>query len=454
MAASLLRQVWSHNGLGKAWRVIQENARSSQSEEVKNEVARYAEKESTNIRSLSSRLQRGSFAWPKAKGIPIVKAKKAGQSGPAKIRPIVLAPLEARIVQRSTLDALVQVPLLRPYFDNPYSFGGLKRQGADEFAAVPAAVKAVLSAIENGGAFIVCADITGFFTRIPKANVVKIVTEATRDDDFMQHFGNAIRVELSNMAELRGRSSEFPIGEIGVAQGNSLSPLIGNILLHKFDSYMNDGDCRCVRYIDDFTIIAPTRQAAAARLKRARTILSEFGMELAADKTHLEPVSVDSKFEFLGIEFCNGLLRPSQAAQSRLLSSVKSVFQDSRRRFIDFRKGASFPKSASLLSTLKRADGIIQGWGKHYFFCNDIMSFKMIDREVDSIIRGYLGMYADEKSRSDPSSRRTMLGVESLGAIKLRPFPWPSRTGRVARIATTDLSRDFELTGELSHSAA
>ena len=76
-------------------------------------------------------------------------------------------------------------------------------------------------------------------------------------------FREAIDVELSNMAQLRDKAVDFPIENIGVAQGNSLSPLLGNIILADFDRVMNEGDCRCVRYIDDFIILAPSKKAAS-----------------------------------------------------------------------------------------------------------------------------------------------------------------------------------------------
>jgi hypothetical protein len=55
----------------------------------------------------------------------------------------------------------------------------------------------------------------------------------------------------------------------------------------------------------------------------------------------------------------------------------------------------------ALLGTLKRADGIIQGWGKHYRFCNDQPCFEILDRKVDVLIREYLGFYGVERRRTD-----------------------------------------------------
>ena len=81
----------------------------------------------------------------------------------------------------------------------------------------------------------------------------------------MALFRQAIHVELSNLAALREHADRFPTEDIGVAQGSALSPLLGNIILADFDQRMNDGECRCLRYIDDFIVLGPSSAAVMAR---------------------------------------------------------------------------------------------------------------------------------------------------------------------------------------------
>ena len=142
---------------------------------------------------LKARLARGRYKFPPARGIPI---KKPGKND---IRPIVLADVKSRIVQRAILDVLQGVDALQPFFRNPHSFGGIKRDEDDSLAAVPAAINAVLDAIDNGAGFVACADISAFFTRISKSSVADIITSAGVDDDFMVLFQQAIHVELANL---------------------------------------------------------------------------------------------------------------------------------------------------------------------------------------------------------------------------------------------------------------
>lgn len=337
----------------------------------------------------------------------------------------MLAGVEPRIVQRAILDVLQDIDALQPYFRNPYSFGGIKRQKDEPWAAVPAAIRAVLGAIGEGGQFVACADISGFFTRISKSGVSDIVRRAVDDSDFMTLFEHAIHVELANLADLRQHADRFPTEDLGVAQGSALSPLLGNLVLAGFDERMNTNDCRCIRYVDDFIVIGPTEMAVSARLRLAKKILAELGMEFALDKTSSRPISTTAGFEFLGIELNNGLIRPAWKARSRFLSALRETFEHGRKALKGYRNGQPLPKSASLLGTLKRADGIIQGWGKHYRFCNDQRCFDNLDGDVDKLIREYLGLYRVERQRSTERGSATLLGVERLGMIARTPFNWP-----------------------------
>ena len=336
MESKLLKSVCKQKSIENAWRVIQENARTSTSETVRKEIEEFAEEAGSKVRSLCYSLSRGKFEFGKARGIPTPKRDARGNKT-GKYRPIVLAPVEARIVQRAVLDVLMNVQALSPYIKTPYSFGGLRKEKTvepshkkDNPSAVPAAIQAVLNAIGEGAQYFACADIRSFFTRISKPTVTKIIADAIHDDEFVAFFGKAITVELSNMAELRQLAAEFPIEAIGVAQGNSLSPLLGNIILANFDNEMNQGDCRCIRYIDDFIILAPSRKAADARLRKAIALLRSLGMELSPDKSSKGALPISGGFEFLGVEIKPGIIRPNGKAQRQILTSISSAFDDTR----------------------------------------------------------------------------------------------------------------------------
>ena len=112
----------------------------------------------------------------------------------------------------------------------------------------------------------------------------------------------------------------------------SLSPLIGNILLHEFDSEMNKGDVSCLRYIDDFLILAPNIKAANAAFKRSKKLLEKHKMSvysLTEDRDKAELGQTKNSFTFLGCDIRPGIIRPNKKSQTRLLNNIDRVFNKS-----------------------------------------------------------------------------------------------------------------------------
>ena len=422
MELRLALQVRTTKVIDEAWRAIKRNARTSKSEVTRNEIAAFEADLSKNLRRIRRQLQQKKFVFPAAHGIKIPKGKN-DKSG---FRPLVVAKVESRIVQRAVHDVLVSVPAIQKFVRTPYSFGGIKKKEDDELAAVPAAIQAVLDAIGGGGRFIIRADIEKFFTRIPKSAVTEIVANSVDDNELIDLFTRAIAVELENMAQLREHATAFPIEDIGVAQGNSLSPLLGNLFLYDFDLELNKRpDVRCIRYIDDFIILAPDRGIAENTFARAQHMLAKLGMSISSGKT--QRATIDEGFEFLGIDLSNGFIRPSKKAQKRVLASVDATLIDSRKAFREHAKTGELAHRLSLLETLQKVAGVMQGWGKHYRFCNDMLCFERLDREVQSLIRTYLAVYREEWGKTDDAGRWRLVGIEALAQIERKPFIWPKK---------------------------
>lgn len=420
-SSNLLLQVRKRRVVERAWLAIKRNARTSKSQDTRNEVAAFEDDLSGNIKRLIHQLQRDKFVFLPARGVRIPKDKRDSSN----FRPLVVAKIESRIVQRAIHDVLISVPAINKFVHTPFSFGGIRKRD-EELAAVPAAIQGVLDAISSGYRSIVRSDITKFFTRIPKSIVTDIVAKAVDDPEFVELFKKAIAVELDNMAQLREHAKAFPIEDIGVAQGNSLSPLLGNLFLYDFDYELNLlPDIRCIRYIDDFIILAPNGLIAETAFAKARQMLRDLGMSVSTGKTQRR--HVEEGFEFLGVDLSNGFIRPCKTSQVRMLASIDSTLSESRKAFRAHAQTGQLERPQSLLEALRKVSGVMQGWGKHYWFCNDALCFERLDHEISLLVKRYLSIYREEREKTDEAGKWRLLGIEALSQIERQPFAWPKK---------------------------
>jgi len=434
MTEPFVKQVRSMRTLGPAWNTIYANGRSSVSPSTRREIEEFSRSAFPSLARIQRQLSQNAFKFRPAIGIPVRKKDKAS------VRPLVLAPIESRIVQRAILDVLTPIPSIRHIAENPYSFGGVRKLAGADLAAVPAAIKAVLDGIKDVRAtYVIRSDISAFFTRISKINVTSVVEKAVNEPEFLELFSQAIAVELDNIASLDRYRSLFPITEIGVAQGCSLSPLLGNIILAEFDREMNAGACRCIRYIDDFVILAPDRKTGEAQLSVARTLLNRLGMQTSSEKTQRgDPTR---GFQFLGIELCNGVIMPTREARKKLMKSVDELFDQSASAFRLFGKTGIIPPALTLTRTLYEVNATQTAWGRHYKFCNTKSIFNQIDTMIGERLRHYLGVYSAECGRTTPTAKRHLLGFQFLEDMVDSPLEWPKFSSGTAISENTNTLR-------------
>ncbi|WP_083951052.1 reverse transcriptase domain-containing protein [Sphingobium abikonense] len=414
------RFIRKHGNLNSAWQAVKSNSRASSSPFVQDEAAAFLSQEQRKIRSISTRLQRNSYKFSKARGVAIPKPGKAN-----KIRPIVISNVEDRVVQRCVLDALMSDDAVREKAFQPNSYGGIPRRAGQDLAGVPAAIQALLCSIGNGATHVMIADIEGFFTKLKKSDAIAQVAKFTKDRLFLDLFEKAISVDLESSRMIWKYKSSFPVGDIGVAQGNCLSPFIGNLILSEFDQQMNEGDCRCIRYIDDVVILAPSGRAASARFRKAQQLLGALGMNFVDDKTSAHPVEVIQKFEYLGIEFSNGLMRPTKKSRQSIVQRAREAAAASLLQAKSSENIGDFDKNYSIPKTLNRIAGMAKGWAQHYIFCNDIQTVKDIDAKMHEIYLGYAQKAQDLADRQPPALAAAILGYSGAASVKFKPFEWP-----------------------------
>lgn len=398
---SLYQTLAKAETIWRAWSVVLENGRTSQSRQTRTDVIEFAKNAPKLVPKIAWDLQHHRFKFAPARGIAIENKNKN------KKRPIVLAPIPNRIVQRAILDVIQSIPSIEQILKQKNNFGGI------EGAGVPEAIKEAYLASKKYSYF-VRTDIKSFFVNVPRDTAVSKISKETNDEVFNKILNEATTIELANLNEL-GRDRElFPLEEIGVAQGSSLSPLICNLLLDEFDHKLNDRNIRCIRYIDDFLLFAPNQEKAFKALSSARRILKDLNKDLdcydpLVNREKAEHGNSAEGFHFLGCEIKPKLIRPSKEAYKRLTERIDKIIFEALSK-------SGNPKDAiiqknSYIDSLYMIGNVIRGWGNTYSFCNDDRLMKDLDQKIDLRLSEFKIKMAKVTNNFSAADKRRGLGV-------------------------------------------
>lgn len=418
----LIKEVRRLKRLESAWKRVRDNGRKSRSKRTRAEVDDFSAEIHSHLRSIQGQLTRpDSFQFEPSRGW----AEPPKESG-KKHRPIVITPVKSRIVQRAILDVLLDQSAVQDLINNPNSFGGVQKKDPDAVAAVPGAIGAAASAIRSNNLFYTRSDISGFFRHIPKSIVLGEINGRLQDGLFDRLLTKAIDVELANLDEISQHRELFPKEDIGVAQGCSLSPLMGNILLAEFDKDLNSGPCVCIRYIDDFLILGPTRELVDECFAIALRHLDQFSLTaydplMRPDKAERGHVDEEG-MTFLGVEINNRSVRPSKKNRGKLLESVKEIIDEHTNKIPheDYVKSWNYEKS--FLRCLFTVNAVVAGWGNQYYFCNDRKIMNDLDEKISALLANGYKKFRSMWGGLGYLGRRRLMGVRSLHDCKFEPL--------------------------------
>jgi RNA-directed DNA polymerase len=394
--------------LVRAWQKVRANGIASSSKDTRDETKRFEEIAPLELQKIQRQLQENRFHFANQRGIPIKKHKGSG-----KVRPVVLAPIKNRIVQRALLDLLQdKVPAVKNVLDTKTSIGGVPGRGTKH------AISIINAAIADGATYFSSSDISGFFTKIPRQNIINFIADQSNDPRLADLFQRGINTTLENEKELGAHKDLFPIDDIGVAQGSPLSPLIGNILLNEFDRSLNDRGITCVRYIDDFVILGPSAKKVNKAMASATKMLSDFGMSV------YDPIKSPNKaasglvskgFNFLGCHINPGQVAPSREARAKLLAKVDGLLKDGERAVrLAAKSDGQIELKHCQIQTLIHLDGVLRGWGHAFSFCNTPQVFDDLDAKTDEAVSKFMSLCHSLGSKKNVKQRRRILGVGLL----------------------------------------
>ena len=202
------------------------------------------------------------------------------RSGDGDTRELQIPTVQDRALQRLLLARLG--PALDRLVLKTSSFAwrrGLSRESA---------ARRIERLVHDGWHFAVRADFDRFFDRIPRS-LMRDRLEAWLGDD----------AATAAVWRFVDRDSEK---DVGIPTGAPLSPLLGNLLLDRFDESIEQEGGRLVRYADDFLILTRRREDAERLHSRAHDLASDLLLQLNADSAVID---LREPFEFLGFQFCH-----------------------------------------------------------------------------------------------------------------------------------------------------
>lgn len=409
-----MQRVGKTQTLLAAWHAIRRNGETSTSRQTREEVRKFGADLPRNLRRLQERLRK-PYAFDKQYGATPYKDKSKPEKGK---RPLVIAPLPDRIVQRAILDVLQNANELegvQRVLATPTSVGGIRGRGVDD------AIRQIEAKRLKGEAhFVAGSDISGFFTTINKASVVDFVRAETDDDAFIDLFKRALDVELVNVAALGPEDyAMFPTAETGVAQGCPLSAFAGNVALRDFDHDMNGNGITCIRYIDDFILLGAKKSKVEKAFRSASAKLKALGMTIYLPEENPGKAFMGAfagGFEFLGYQLKPGLYPPALKNQKRLLEAVRTELEEGTdhilRTLHEPLKGKALQRYAQ---TLVEVDNRVKAWSGTFKESRCGATAKAIDKKVDKLISGFITFYWDQtKEVATQTEKRRLLGVHVI----------------------------------------
>ena len=226
-----------------------------------------------NLEDLHARVHRGAYRALPSRRVYIPKPD-------GRQRPIAVAALEDKIVQRATAAVLSAI-----YEEDFLGFSYGFRPGRSTHDAMDALMVGITSTKVN---WILDADIRSFFDTVSQEWLIKFVEHRVGDRRIIRLIQKWLKAGVLE-------DGIVTVSDKGTGQGSVISPLLANLYLH----YVLDlwaerwrrreaaGDMIIVRYADDFIVGFEHESDARRFLDEMRERLQEFALSLHSEKTRL-----------------------------------------------------------------------------------------------------------------------------------------------------------------------
>jgi group II intron reverse transcriptase/maturase len=226
-----------------------------------------------NLQDLHGRVQSGRYRAKPSRRAYIPKAD-------GRLRPLGIAALEDKIVQRAVVEVLNAV-----YEVDFRGFSYGFRPGRSPHDALDALAVGIHRKRVN---WVLDADIRDFFGQLDRSWLRRFLEHRIADKRVLRLIDKWLAAGVIE-------GEEWSATEEGSPQGASISPLLANLYLHHvFDLWADwwrrrraHGDVIIVKFADDFIVGFEREQDARLFLAELRERFERFGLELHPDKTRL-----------------------------------------------------------------------------------------------------------------------------------------------------------------------
>lgn len=257
-----------------------------------------------------------------------------------KTRPLGIPAYEDRLVQGAMADILKDVYEPR-FLDCSYGFRPNRRPHD--------AIKKVNDLIMFGNVnYILDCDIKGFFDNVDHQWLMKFLEHDIADKNFLRYIVRFLKAGV--MVE-----DHYEDTSVGTPQGGLISPILANVYLHYvldlwFEKRVKrqlKGKAYLVRFADDFIIMFQYESEARRVYEALKERLSEFGLELAEDKTRILPFGRNSRtrdtFDFLGFTHVNSKTRNGKYTVGHKISrKKKKIFKANFKKWVKDNRTVDF----------------------------------------------------------------------------------------------------------------
>src|ERR1035438_5797183 len=290
-----------------------------------------------NLEDLHARVHRGAYRALPSRRVYIPKPD-------GRQRPIAVAALEDKIVQRATAAVLSAI-----YEEDFLGFSYGFRPGRGTHDALDALCVGIVS---KKVSYILDADIRSFFDEISQEWLIRFLEHRIGDRRIIRLIQKWLKAGVLE-------DGVVTVSDRGTGQGSVISPLLANIYLHytldlwatRWRRREATGDMIFVRYADDFIVGLQHESDARRFLNEMRERLREFALSLHAEKTRLiefgrfaaerrqrRGLGKPETFSFLGFTFICGTTRAGKfqikrkTRADRMRAKLKMIKEEMWRR--------------------------------------------------------------------------------------------------------------------------